>query len=240
MKNNKLQEIGKRIARLRKSKEMTQQQLAELLFVSDKTISKWERGVGAPDLSLLQNLANNLGVTVEELISGEKTNKSNDSTVEGIKIYISETKKKTIIKVIKIFICIIFCFTVFYFAERNSRWEITYFNAKGDFKVSGYAFYNNKETKLIIDEFYYDNNTVGTIDEIKTNYLKVSLISNETEIYSKTLVYEKYTAFSECFHNYYLIYENKERMSKKELENLFIRINYKDESGNYNNIDIYI
>lgn len=65
MKNNELQEIGKRIARLRKLKDMTQLQLAELLFVSDKTISKWERGVGAPDISVLQNLANSLGVTVE-------------------------------------------------------------------------------------------------------------------------------------------------------------------------------
>ena len=53
MKNNELQEIGKRIARLRKLKDMTQLQLAELLFVSDKTISKWERGVGAPDISVL-------------------------------------------------------------------------------------------------------------------------------------------------------------------------------------------
>ena len=240
MKNNELQEIGKRIARLRKLKDMTQLQLAELLFVSDKTISKWERGVGAPDISVLQNLANGLGVTVEELISGEKTNKGNESTVDGIKIYINETKKKTIIKFIKIFVCIIFCFSVFYFAERNSRWNITYFEAKGDFTVLGYAFYNNKETRIVIDKFSYDNETVGTMDEIKTNYLKVSLISNETEIYSKTTNYDKFTTFSECFNSYSLIYENNERMTKKELENLFVRINYKDEKGDYNTIDIYI
>lgn len=78
------------------------------------------------------------------------------------------------------------------------------------------------------------------MDEIKTNYLKVSLISNETEIYSKTTNYDKFTTFSECFNSYSLIYENNERMTKKELENLFVRINYKDEKGDYNTIDIYI
>ena len=63
---------GKFIATLRKEKELTQKELAEKLGVSDKTISKWECGKGLPDVSLILPLCELLGITVNELLSGEK------------------------------------------------------------------------------------------------------------------------------------------------------------------------
>lgn len=50
------------VKRLRKNKNITQQQLAEKMNVSDKTVSKWETGRGYPDISLIEPLAENLGV----------------------------------------------------------------------------------------------------------------------------------------------------------------------------------
>ena len=64
--------LGAFIAQLRKEKAMTQKQLAELLNVSDKTVSHWECDETSPDISLLPTLANTLGVTVDELLQGEK------------------------------------------------------------------------------------------------------------------------------------------------------------------------
>lgn len=64
--------LGAFIARLRKEKGLTQKQLAELLNVSDKTVSHWECDETSPDISLLSELAGNLGVTVDELLNGEK------------------------------------------------------------------------------------------------------------------------------------------------------------------------
>ena len=67
--------IGKFIAELRKSKNMTQQQLTEKIGVSFKTVSKWETGRGMPELSTLKPLSDELGITINELLNGEKIKK---------------------------------------------------------------------------------------------------------------------------------------------------------------------
>jgi len=63
---------GKLIAELRKEKGYTQQQLADQLNLSNKTISKWESGAGSPDISILTELADVLGVTADELLRGQR------------------------------------------------------------------------------------------------------------------------------------------------------------------------
>lgn len=71
------EKIGKFIAEMRKQKNMTQQDLADKLKVSNKTIGNWENGRNMPDLSLFKPLCNELGITADELILGEKI--GNDS-----------------------------------------------------------------------------------------------------------------------------------------------------------------
>ncbi len=63
---------GKFIAGERKRKALTQKQLAEMLGISDKTVSKWERGGGFPEVSLLLPLCRELDITVNELLAGER------------------------------------------------------------------------------------------------------------------------------------------------------------------------
>ena len=65
------EKIGKFIAKNRKLKKLTQYELAEKLGVSDRTISNWENGKNMPDLSLFKPLCNILGITINELMSGE-------------------------------------------------------------------------------------------------------------------------------------------------------------------------
>lgn len=65
---------GKFINTLRREKGFTQLQLADKLGISDKTISKWERGVGLPDVSLMLPLCEILDISVNELLTGEKVN----------------------------------------------------------------------------------------------------------------------------------------------------------------------
>ena len=66
------EKIGKFIAELRKEKNMTQQELADKLEVTDRAISNWENGRRLPDYSLLENLCQILSVSINELFSGEK------------------------------------------------------------------------------------------------------------------------------------------------------------------------
>ena len=92
---------GKFIAEERKAKKYTQRELADKLSISDKTISKWERGNGFPEVSLLLPLCNELEITVNELLSGERLQamdykkKAEENMVNLVK-EAQESKKKII------------------------------------------------------------------------------------------------------------------------------------------------
>ena len=77
--------IGKFIADCRKQKGFTQMQLAEKLGITDKAVSKWERGIAMPDTSIMLELCDILGISVNELLSGEKINmEKNDQNNEQL------------------------------------------------------------------------------------------------------------------------------------------------------------
>ena len=92
--------IGKFIAECRKQKNLTQMQLAEKLGITDKAISKWERGIAMPDSSIMLELCDILGISVNELLSGEKINmENNDQKNEQLLLKMAkelEKKNKTI------------------------------------------------------------------------------------------------------------------------------------------------
>lgn len=78
------EKFGKFLTEIRKEKAMTQKELAEKLFVSDKTVSKWERGNSLPNITLLIPIADVLGVTVSELLRGEKLKDETQTDADGI------------------------------------------------------------------------------------------------------------------------------------------------------------
>lgn len=80
---------GKLIYTLRKEKNMTQKQLADLMNISDKAISKWERGLGCPDVSLLPELSQILGVNIEEILVGNiELNKTIGGNMKKLAFYV--------------------------------------------------------------------------------------------------------------------------------------------------------
>ena len=81
--------VGKLILNLRKEKKLTQKSLADLIGVSDKAISKWERGLGCPDVSLLGDLSRALGVSIEKILSGDLApNDTDGGNMKKLKFYI--------------------------------------------------------------------------------------------------------------------------------------------------------
>ena len=90
---------GKFISALRKEKGLTQKQLADDLGISDKTVSKWERGSGLPEVSLMLPLCDTLEISVNELLSGEKLTdsdykvKAEDNMMDLIKENRENTKR---------------------------------------------------------------------------------------------------------------------------------------------------
>ena len=109
------EKIGKFIAKCRKEKSFTQSQLADKLNISNKAISKWETGRGIPDASIMLELCTYLGITVNELLSGEKLEegeykeKANENIINIAKE--SEKNKKVKNKII-IVLTIIIIFSI--------------------------------------------------------------------------------------------------------------------------------
>ena len=81
--------IGNLIASLRKEKKLTQQNIADALNISNKTVSKWECGLGCPDVSLWNDLSIILGVDIAQMIQGEITpNKADIGNISNIRFYV--------------------------------------------------------------------------------------------------------------------------------------------------------
>ena len=108
--------IGKFILDCRKEKGLTQEQLAEELGVTSKSISSWENGNTMPDYSLLEDLCSELDINVNELLSGEKIKESDYMTKAEENFIMLKKKVDTTVKVLNIIttVCgIIFVFIFF-------------------------------------------------------------------------------------------------------------------------------
>lgn len=90
------EKFGAFLVQLRKEKSMTQKDLAEQLYVSDKAVSKWERGLSLPDISLLQPMAELLGVSVTELLSGRAISEDQPLTVAEVEPLVTGTLTMTV------------------------------------------------------------------------------------------------------------------------------------------------
>ncbi len=81
-------ELGEKLQELRKSRGLTQEELAEALYVSRTAVSKWESGRGYPNIDSLKEISSYFGVTLDELLSAEKiltiAEKENKSNIRGI------------------------------------------------------------------------------------------------------------------------------------------------------------
>ena len=91
------EKIGAFIKEQRKNKNLTQKELAEILSCTDKAVSRWETGRGVPEISFLIPLSDALGISVNELLLGEKIEKEKieEKTEQLIIETITETHKKT-------------------------------------------------------------------------------------------------------------------------------------------------
>lgn len=115
-------EFGQFLVQLRKENGMTQKQLAEQLFISDKAISKWERGLSLPDISLLLPLSKIFNVTTTELLCGKRIGVNTQFSIDEVDVLMSKTitlseeerevQQKSKQSRLKIFICSVSFFMV--------------------------------------------------------------------------------------------------------------------------------
>ena len=159
-----VKKVGEFIKEKRKEKNLTQKELAEKLSITDRAISKWERGICCPDISILKELSSILGVSVNELLAGEEIKKlekekTDDVLVDSVKQYTSVEKKKN--KKLLIFTIVLF---IFYIGLVFAMY-LTYNQVTKNDNINWHS-YSNKKT---LDKFFValENYDYETIKEME-------------------------------------------------------------------------
>lgn len=101
-----LQKIGNFLKELRKEKNLTQEQLAETLNVSRRTVSRWETGSNMPDLDLLMEIADLYQVDLRELLNGERKNEQMNEEMKETVLQVAEysnAEKQRTAKVVRVY-----------------------------------------------------------------------------------------------------------------------------------------
>lgn len=123
------QKTGSLIAAIRKEQNRTQQDLANELGVSSAAISKWERGIGFPDVSLIEPLPASLGITIAELFKGERIENGDANEYENLLSDVVKVSKNEISKKKKIsnwIIAITVAVLYLLISIITQKWEITW------------------------------------------------------------------------------------------------------------------
>lgn len=228
--------MGKFIAQERKNKRLTQEQLAEKIKVDRTVVSRWERGVSAPDISLLKDLAEILNVSVVELLNCEKDEKiiNNDDVMIGaIKFYKNKVMKKMITLLIIVVIILLTVFITSSVVSKRNYFTIEKISYNGDFTTSGYYFANEfGKSILFIKSLNYNGNYLGTINEPVTDSIEVTLLTQNSiilkENFSCESDYSEDCSLSNILKNYSVVVELKN--NKYDLEDFYLSIHYYDNN----------
>lgn len=143
--------IGSFIAALRKEQGLTQEQLAEKLGVSNRSVSRWENGNTLPDLSLMQSICDHTGVTISELLSGARQDPAADRK-DGILLVLAlwEREKLAKIRTLNLWFAlgIISLLTAVGLSGMLSRVQTWLLAGLGIFFQSLGFYYNNRDPRL--------------------------------------------------------------------------------------------
>lgn len=126
------EKVGRFINQIRIEKKLTQEELAKKINVTNKAISRWERGLGLPDISLLEPLSKELNVSISELLNGEYLGKHDlmrkrdIHLLLGYSIKINPISENEIILKLNIFLTF-FILLIFYITFRFQGYDNTYF-----------------------------------------------------------------------------------------------------------------
>ena len=206
--------IGSFIQQKRKDKNLTQKQLAEKIGVTDRAISKWERGQGCPDVSILEVLSKELGCSILELLKGRKIENEVIPVTEAddyVRDSMNISKQVTKEKIISLFNKSIVASIIFIFVL------LLYFNIVQ-------IIYVNKEYTLSIDKETYKRVT-EIVDSINNN---LNIIEQYKGIYMEDdydkIVEKKFYNEKECDYKCFLKY--------RDVENYLDGVVYYIDKGN--------
>ena len=219
--------IGNNIAKYRKKKGYTQKQLGELLDVNYKTISKWENGNVGPDITILPNLADVLGVSIEEILLGvKKKNK----------------KRNTRIIISIMIVCILMAvLTISIITSLNSYKVYEFESDNEEFKFNGFILNSAKGNRYILDEVDYIKNID---DDILIDYINLDFFVNGKVISNYEMSYDKVksllAALNEIEFNTFNSMFISNDFDNLEKDDFYLKISYSLNGGDRKDKKIYL
>lgn len=183
-----LQKVGRFIAERRKDKKLTQEKLGELIGVTYTTISKWERGVNAPDISVLNKLSDILDVSVSEILNGcskENNQPEEDNALKNIEYYAKMTKLKYVKISSYIIVGILMLFAILFTISNYNQFKVYSISSKdSNYTVEGYMIFNQERNLTIIKNIDIRDKFLGTVQEEKVKSIKVSIVTKDKNLVS--------------------------------------------------------
>ncbi len=216
--------IGKFLAELRKEKGVTQEQVGYELMTSRENISKWERGINMPTPDSLMLLSKYYGVTVNEILLGERKTEENKEQIENVSVEVMKEGNKRVKTVLKKFTILIsfmvIAFLVYYFINTYNTIKVYTVGAVSDnfYVKDGLAIFSKGKSYLRIgtieskSDFKYDSFEIFVKNKNKE---KTVFVSND----------DNYTLISDNGYDEIFRYKNLSNIEK----NTYIKINYQDK-----------
>ena len=204
--------IGKLIFKIRKEKGMTQSDLAQKLNVTDRAVSKWERGLCCPDISLLKDLSSILDISISELICGVK---NQDETVEKTIKFTEKNIKQRIIKYFNIILISIMIFLIIFTLLSILKIEFRYHKkykytveyearvkAEEDSNLKQYEEIKNNVDLILNNQGIYSDDDYARITNYIDNIKKVLTLDEKEYFQKQYYTYNDLKKLSENYKNY--------------------------------------
>ena len=217
------EKIGKFIATKRKEKNLTQRELATKLRVTDRAVSKWERGLGCPDISLLEDLSEILEISIVDLLNGEIVENSNileKDLIDSMKYSKNYTKSKinsmvnSIITLIIICICILLVIAnVINSYMLNKTYDTISISEKMNDTINNVEKYCDI---IINNQGIYTDEDYEILVEYATKIKEVLNDTSKKYLFKEKYKMEDYYEFEEYYEKYLkdMDYDNKAKYSE--------------------------
>lgn len=183
------EKIGKFIIKLRKEKKMTQNELANLIFVDRTTISKWEHGENTIKVDVLHKLAAIFNVTINELMIGERQNKNNIEQINNATLNIIKTNEK-MRKKFKLAISLIIILIILLIGSFFTYYFFNNYNSIVVYKIYGEDEHFSTSNGLMIvtkDKFYIQLGNIQSLNDENIKKIRLYYIKEGNEF----LFYER-------------------------------------------------
>lgn len=229
--------IGQLISKLRKEKGLTQQQLGDMVGVGFRAVSKWERGITLPDISIINDVSKILGITSDELLAGELNEKN--------RLY--NNKKQDHRKISKfILVAILFLIVIFsiFLYIKNKSYVYQMHSSVDDYYIEGDVTFKHNKIKININKLKFNDSQINNMVIENVEYRLKSqnkLITGVGFVDGVNLLSEPIT-IGNYIDDFKLYYENTNIYNIKKLENngMFLEFTFVNNFEKRVNVEVKI